>query len=100
MLNDNIKSLITTTIALYNSEKITQNIIEEGLLKLKEAVKLIKEQQEVTPVTLEELESKFPVEPEYPELQLRDDYDLEVNLKADLLTLNVAEGTIVKTHGY
>ena len=112
MLNDNIKSLITTTIALYNSERITQNIIEEGLLKLKEAVKLIKEQQEVkpiepqpiekitTPVTLEELESKFPVEPEYPELQLRDDYDLEVNLKADLLTLNVAEGTKVKTKGY
>ena len=105
MLNDNIKSLITTTIALYNSERITQNIIEEGLLKLKEAVKLIKEQQEVkpiepqpiekitTPVTLEELESKFPTEPEYPDLQLRDDYDLEVNLKADLLALNVAEGT-------
>lgn len=107
MLNDNIKSLITTTIALYNSEKITQNIIEEGLLKLKEAVKLIKEQQEVTPieklttpVTLEELEAKFPTEPEYPDLQLRDDYDLEVNLKTDLLTLNVAEGTIVKTNGY
>ena len=107
MLNDNIKSLITTTIALYNSEKITQNIIEEGLLKLKEAVRLIKEQQEVTPiekittpVTLEELESKFPIEPEYPELQLRDDYNLEVNLKADLLTLDVREGTIVKTKGY
>ena len=107
MLNDNIKSLIATTIALYNSEKITQNIIEEGLLKLKEAVKLIKEQQEVTPieklttpVTLEELEAKFPTEPEYPDLQLRDDYDLEVNLKTDLLTLNVAEGTIVKTNGY
>ena len=84
MLNDNIKSLITATIALYNSEKITQNIIEEGLLKLKEAVKLIKEQQEVTPiekmttpVTLEELKTKFPIEPEYPELQLREDYDLE-----------------------
>ena len=112
MLNDNIKSLITTTIALYNSERITQNIIEEGLLKLKEAVKLIKEQQEVkpiepqpiekitTPVTLEELEAKFPVEPEYPDLQLREDYDLVVNLKADLLTLNVAEGTKVKTKGY
>ena len=107
MLNDNIKSLITTTIALYNSERITQNIIEEGLLKLKEAVKLIKEQQEVTPiekmttpVTLEELKTKFPIEPEYPELQLREDYDLEVNLKADLLNLNVAEGTKVKTNGY
>lgn len=107
MLNDNIKSLITTTIALYNSEKITQNIIEEGLLKLKEAVKLIKEQQEVTPieklttpVTLEELEAKFQTEPKYPDLQLRDDYDLEVNLKTDLLTLNAAEGTIVKTNGY
>ena len=107
MLNDNIKSLITTTITLYNSEKITQNIIEEGFLKLKEAVRLIKEQQEVTPiekittpVTLEELESKFPIEPEYPELQLREDYNLEVNLKADLLTLDVREGTIVKTKGY
>ena len=107
MLNDNIKSLITTTIALYNSEKITQNIIEEGLLKLKEAVRLIKEQQEVapiekmtTPVTLEELEAKFPSEPEYPELQLQNNYDLEVNLKADLLVLNVAEGTIVNTNGY
>ena len=112
MLNDNIKSLITATIALYNSEKITQNIIEEGLLKLKETVRLIKEQQEMkpivpeptekktTPVTLEELEAKFPVEPEYPDLQLRDDYNLEVNLKADLLTLNVAEGTKVKTKGY
>ena len=107
MLNNNIKSLITTTIALYNSERITQNIIEEGLLKLKEAVKLIKEQQEVkpiekktTPVTLEELKTKFPVEPEYPDLQLREDYDLVVNLKADLLTLNVAEGTKVKTKGY
>lgn len=112
MLNNNIKTLITTTIALYNSEKITQNIIEEGLLKLKEVVKLIKEQQEATPiepgpiekittpVTLEELEAKFPVEPEYPELQLREDYDLEVNLKADLLTLDVTEGTIIKTKGY
>ena len=73
MLNDNIKSLITATIALYNSEKITQNIIEEGLLKLKEAVKSIKEQQEATPiekmtnpVTLEELKAKFPAEPNYP----------------------------------
>ena len=107
MLNDNIKSLITATITLYNSKKITQNIIDEGFLKLKEAVRLIKEQQEVvptekitTPVTLEELEAKFPVEPEYPNLQLREDYDLEVNLKADLLNLNVEEGTIVKTNGY
>lgn len=46
MLNDNIKSLITTTITLYNSEKITQNIIEEGLLKLKQAKELL--QQEPT----------------------------------------------------
>lgn len=107
MLNDNIKTLITTTITLYNFEKLTQNIIEEGFLKLKEAIRLIKEQQEATPiekittpVTLEELESKFPIEPEYPELQLREDYNLEVNLKADLLTLDVAEGTIIKTKGY
>ena len=106
MLNDNIKSLITTTIALYNSEKITQNIIEEGLLKLKEAVKSIKEQQEATPiekmttpVTQEELLSKFPVEPNYPELKLVD-YNIEINLKEDLLSLEVEEGTIVKTKGY
>ena len=106
MLNDNIKSLITATIALYNSEKITQNIIEEGLLKLKEAVKSIKEQQEATPiekmttpVTQEELLSKFPVEPNYPELKLVD-YNIEINLKEDLLSLEVEEGTIVKTKGY
>ena len=106
MLNDNIKSLIIATIALYNSGKITQNIIEEGLLKLKEAVKSIKEQQEATPiekmttpVTQEELLSKFPVEPNYPELKLVD-YNIEINLKEDLLSLEVEEGTIVKTKGY
>ena len=58
MLNNNIKSLITTTIALYNSERITQNIIEEGLLKLKEAVKLIKEQEEVKPIEPQPIEKK------------------------------------------
>lgn len=52
------------------------------------------------PVLLEELESKFPTEPDYPALQLTDDYDMEVDLKEDLLSLNVAVGTIVKTKGY
>ena len=107
MLNKEAKDLIIETISLYSQDKLTQSIINQGRDNLKQAVLLFKSQEpsepieEIkTPVTLEELESKFPVEPEYPELQLRDDYDLEVNLKADLLTLNVAEGTKVKTHGY
>ena len=107
MLSKEIKDLIIETISLYSQDKLIQSVINQGKENLEQAVLLLKSQEpsepieEIkTPVTLEELESKFPVEPEYPELQLRDDYDLVVNLKADLLTLNVAEGTKVKTKGY
>ena len=107
MLSKEIKDLIMGVTTLYSQDKLTQSIINQGRDNLKQAVLLLKSQEpsepieEIkTPVTLEELEAKFPVEPEYPDLQLRDDYDLEVNLKADLLTLNVAEGTKVKTKGY
>ena len=112
MLSGDVRALIIATVELYSTVPLTQSIIDEGVLKLKETVRLIKEQQEMkpivpeptekktTPVTLEELEAKFPVEPEYPDLQLRDDYDLEVTLKDSLLSLEVEEGTIVKTHGY
>ena len=107
MLNKEAKDLIIETISLYSQDKLTQSIINQGRDNLKQAVLLLKSQEpsepieEIkTPVTLEELEAKFPVEPEYPDLQLREDYDLVVNLKADLLTLNVAEGTKVKTKGY
>ena len=52
------------------------------------------------PISLEELEKKFPIEAKYPSLQLQDKYDMEVDLKNDLLTLDVEAGTIVKTKGY
>ena len=107
MLNKEIKDLIIETISLYSQDKLTQSIINQGRDNLKQAVLLLKSQEPsepieetTTPVTLEELEAKFPVEPEDPNLQLREDYKLEVNLKADLLTLYVGEGTIGKTKGY
>ena len=43
--------------------------------------------------TLEELEAKLSLELKYPKLQLREDYDLKINLKNNLLTLNFTEGT-------
>ena len=111
MLSGDVRALIIATVELYSTVPLTQSIIDEGVLKLEEAKELLLGQEIpseptepiekiTTPVTLEELEAKFPVEPEYPELQLREDYDLEVNLKSNLLTLNVAEGTKVKTKGY
>ena len=109
MLNKEAKDLIIETISLYSQDKLTQSIINQGRDNLKQAVLLLKSQEQqpsepmeerTTPITLEELEVLIPKEPEYPELQLREDYDLEVNLKSDLLTLNVTEGTKVKTRGY
>ena len=52
------------------------------------------------PVTLQGLEAKYPSEPNYPVLNLQDDFDMQVNLKDDLLSLNVEAGTIVRTNGY
>lgn len=102
MISNITKDLINLAISKLELENPTQIVINEAGEYLKRAIEQVKSENNIitTPVTLEELESKFPVEPEYPELQLRDDYDLVVNLKADLLTLNVAEGTKVKTKGY
>ena len=109
MLNKEVKDLIIETISLYSQDKLTQSIINQGRDNLKQAVLLLKSQEQqpsepteerTTPITLEELEALIPEEPEYPDLQLRDDYDLEVTLKDSLLSLEVEEGTIVKTHGY
>ena len=79
----------------------TQNDINKANNYLREAIEQIKSENIMvtTPVTQEELLTKFPVEPEYPELQLVD-YNMEINLKEDLLSLDVEEGTIVKTKGY
>lgn len=108
MLNKEIKDLIMEAISLYSQDKLIQSIINQGKEDLKQAVLLLKSQEQkpsepiekTTPVTLAELEALIPEEPEYPELQLRNDYDLEVDLKSNLLSLNVEEGTIVKTKGY
>ena len=109
MLNKEVKDLIIETISLYSQDKLTQSIINQGRDNLKQAVLLLKSQEQqpsepteerTTPITLEELEALIPEEPEYPNLQLRNDYDLEVTLKDSLLSLEVAEGTKVKTNGY
>lgn len=52
-----------------------------------------------TPITLEELEAAFNDTPSFPALQLQK-ADVEVNLKADMLELDVKAGTTVKTKGY
>ena len=109
MLSKEIKDLIVEVISLYSQDKLTQSIINQGKEDLEQSILLLKSQEQqpsesteerTTPVTLEELEALIPEEPEYPDLQLRDDYDLEVTLKDSLLSLEVEEGTIVKTHGY
>ena len=105
MLNSDVKALILATVELYSTVPLTQAIIDAGIKKLTEAKNLLLKDEPIeeeikTPVTLEELEAIFPQEPEYPDLQLRNDYDLEIQLKSSLLTLNVEEGTKVKTKGY
>ena len=106
MLSKEIKDLIIETISLYSHDKLMQSIINQGKENLEQAVLLLKSQEQqpteerTTPITLEELEVLIPEESKYPDLQLRDDYDLEVTLKDSLLSLEVEEGTIVKTHGY
>ena len=105
MLSSDIKALIIATVELYSTVPLTQAIIDDGVKKLTEAKSLLLKDEPIeeeikTPITLEELETLFLEEPEYPVLQLRNDYDLEVDLKSNLLSLNVEEGTIVKTKGY
>ena len=101
MLNNEVKMLINEVIELYSTSSLTQGIINLGTEKIKEAIELLKnnnddenEEEGVeknTPITLEELESLFPSEPEYPSLQLQE-ADMEVNLKSNLLSLNYRSG--------
>ncbi len=104
MLSNKVKALISEVIGLYSTSTLSQSIINMGAETLKEAKKLLLNEDEpierTEPITLEELEALFPSEPEYPELQLQSNFDVEVELKSDLLSLNVEEGTIVKTRGY
>ena len=90
MLSKEIKDLIIETISLYSQDKLMQSIINQGKENLEQAVLLLKSQEQqpteerTAPITLEELETLFLEEPEYPVLQLRNDYDLEVDLKSNL----------------
>ena len=83
-----------------------KNIIKEKLIKqflYEEYIDDYDQEKPIepidTPVTQDELLAKFPTEPDYPELRLAD-YNIEINLKEDLLSLEVEEGTVVKTKGY
>ena len=81
-----------------------KNIIKEKLIKQFLYEEFIDDYEKPiepidVPVTQDELLAKFPTEPDYPELRLAD-YNIEINLKEDLLSLEVEEGTVVKTKGY
>ena len=97
MISNTTKELINLAISKLELNNITKTIINEAGEYLKKAIEQVKSEKNA--VTQEELLPKFPVEPEYPELQLAD-YNIEINLKEDLLSLEVEEGTIVKTKGY
>ena len=101
MISNKTKELINLAILKLELENPTKTIITEAEGYLKKAIEQIKSENIMvtTPVTQEELLAKFPTEPEYPELQLTD-YNMEINLKEDLLSLEVEEGTVVKTKGY
>ena len=61
------------------------------------------EKPDVSPagnVGLKDLEEVYPKEPEYPEVNVQDDYTKTVASKDALLSLDVPAGTIVKTNGY
>ena len=101
MISNITKELINLAISKLELENPTQIVINEAGEYLKRAIEQVKSENNIitTPVTQEELLAKFPTEPEYPELELVD-YNIEINLKEDLLSLEVEEGTIVKTKGY
>ena len=101
MISNKTRELINLAINNLELNNPTQNDINKANNYLREAIEQIKSENIMvtTPVTQEELLAKFPVEPDYPELKLVD-YNVEVNLKEDLLSLDVEEGTIVKTKGY
>ena len=101
MISNVTRELINLAILKLELKNPTQIVINEATEYLKRAIEQVKSENNVatTPVTQEELLAKFPVEPDYPELKLAD-YNIEVNLKEDILSLEVEEGTIVKTKGY
>ena len=99
MINNKTRKLINLAINNLELNNPTQNDINKANNYLREAIKQIKSEKLVAPITQEELLAKFPTEPNYPELKLAD-YNIEVNLKEDLLPLEVEEDTIVKTKGY
>ena len=78
MLSNEVKVLINEVMELYSTSSLTQGIIDLGTKKIKEAIELLKNNnenenegvKENTPITLEELESLFPSEPEYPSQNL------------------------------
>ena len=101
MTSNATKELINLAISKLELKNPTQIVINEAGEYLKRAIEQVKSENNIitTPVTQEELLAKFPTEPEYPELELVD-YNIEINLKEDLLSLEVEDGTIVKTKGY
>ena len=101
MISNTTRELINLAILKLELENPTQIVINEAGEYLKRAIEQVKSENNIitTPVTQEELLAKFPTEPEYPELELVD-YNIEINLKEDLLSLEVEDGTIVKTKGY
>ena len=92
----------TETVEPTEVVKPTETVQPTEAAKPTEEIKPTTQPIEVTaavPVKLADLEAKFPIEPEYPALQLSA-ADVEVDLKEDLLALDVAAGTKVKTKGY
>ncbi len=101
MISNTVRGLINLALSNLELENPTQETINKATNYLKEAIKQVKSENDTitTPVTQDELLTKFPIEPDYPELKLVD-YNIEIDLKEDLLSLEVKEGTIVKTKGY
>ena len=62
MLNDNIKSLISGTINLYENSNLNQAIIDEGFQKLKQVKKILTEDNKE------------------PSSNLKDEYDKQYNI--------------------
>lgn len=97
MISNTTKELINLAISKLELDNPTKTIINEAREYLKKAIEQVKSENNA--VTQEELLAKFPVEPNYPKLELVD-CNIEINLKEDLLSLEVEEGIIVKTKGY
>ena len=70
MISNKTRELINLAINNLELNNPTQNDINKANNYLREAIEQIKSENIMvtTPVTQEELLTKFPVEPEYPEL--------------------------------